>query len=149
MDRELADDGAVEFVADDGDGLVAVDDARFQGQGVEGDALTVLEQRGIVDTGFAEEVIDIVAGEIAFELAVEFDLLPDEMQPGEIGLGNLRFEIEFGLFLAVVDQSVEMGVEVRVACAQLPVEFIFGYSAVNQDMAVCVVVELQVIYHYI
>src|SRR6185437_7277038 len=55
MDRELADDGAVEFVADNGDGLVAVDDAGFEGQGVEGDALAVLEQRGIVDAGFTEE----------------------------------------------------------------------------------------------
>src|SRR5450631_1938210 len=80
LDRKFSDDGSIEFIAHDSNGLVAIDDARFDGKGIERDALPVLKDRGIVDTGIPEEIIDIASGEIDLELAVEFDLFADEMQ---------------------------------------------------------------------
>jgi hypothetical protein len=79
LDGKFADDSAVELVADDRDGLVVVDNAGFEVKGVEGHALAVLIDRCIVDAGGAKEVVDIVAGEIAFEFAIELDLSVDEV----------------------------------------------------------------------
>ena len=79
FDVEFADDGPVKFVTDEGNGLIVVYDAGFEVKGVEGHALAVLIDRCIVDAGGAKEVVDIVAGEIAFEFAIELDLSVDEV----------------------------------------------------------------------
>ena len=45
MNGELTNDGAVELVAYDGDGLIAVENAGLEGQGVKRYALAVLEKQ--------------------------------------------------------------------------------------------------------
>src|SRR5579863_1661936 len=143
LDGEFADDGAVELVADDGDGLVVVDHAGFEVEGVEGHALAILINRCVVDAGGAEEVIDIVAGEIAFEFAIEFDLFVDEVETVEVGFSYFGLEIESRLGTGEVDQAVEVRGEVGVIDEKFPVKFLLCHGAVHLNVLIGVVIKFQ------
>src|SRR5580698_2661517 len=121
LDGKFADDGAVEFVADDGDGLAVVDDAGLQVEGVEGNTFPVLIHRCIIDAGGSREVVDIVAGEIAFEFAVEFDLFVHKVESVKVGFSYFRLEVESRLGARKINKTVEVCGEVGVIGEQLSV----------------------------
>jgi hypothetical protein len=142
---ELSDDGPVEFIADNGNGLVVVDDAGFEGQGVEGDAPTVLEDRRIIDAGMAKEIVDVIAGKITFEFPVELYLRAGEVQLTKVCFCYLRLKIEFGLLLAEVNEAVEMNGQVGIIGDELTIELLFCNGSVDLYLLVGIVIEFNAI----
>src|SRR5882724_1592807 len=103
--------------------------------------MPVPEHSGIINLGGAEEVIDVGAGKIKPEIAIEVDVFIVELQAFQVGLVHRSEEIEYGRFFAEIDQPVELHAYIGIAGHQFAVEEALGHCALYLYILVIIIVE--------